>query len=331
MLEDRIRQSLDNALADLRARVDGALSEAVTEFIKARNDAQDAAVAEARASAAADAEAALARAVAETETRVRASFDDIVATAREDERRRATAEVRAIVESEAAQRLEHERQAHQLALSDAAHRAQQALSSGVADAGVREREAAMAGFSRLLDGVRALDAASSLTELLDALTDAAAREAPRAAVLVLKGERVQGWKVRGFGERDEQPKTVDLSLAEAGVIGYAVGAARPATTNDAPAATLGSGFAALPPDRMGLAVPVIVGGRVVAVVYADSGAADTDSTVPASWPESIEVLARHAARCLETLTVQRAVQTPVQRVNVPPAVRAATPGAERPA
>lgn len=329
MLEDRIRQSLDTALAELRARVDGDLRAAVTEFIEARNEAQDATVAETRARLLEEAEADRARAIAETEARVRASFDDIVGTAREEERRRTAAEVRAIVEAEAAQRLEHERQAHQLALTDAVDRAKQALRSGVADAGAREREAAMAGFSRLLDGVRALDAASSLTELLDALTDAAAREAPRAAVLVLKGERVQGWKVRGFGERDDQPKTVDLTLAEAGVIGYAVGAGRPATTREAPAGAAGPGFAPLPPDHTGLAVPVVVGGRVVAVVYADSGGdAAPPVNVPASWPESIEVLARHAARCLETLTVQRAVQAP--RVAVPAAVRTATPGGERP-
>jgi putative methionine-R-sulfoxide reductase with GAF domain len=127
---------------------------------------------------------------------------------------------------------------------------------------------------------------------------------------------MQGWKVHGFGAHDDQPKTVDLPLAEAGVIGYAVGAARTATTNDGQGG--GPGFATLPADRMGLAVPVIVGGRVVAVVYADSvGSEGADATVPNGWPEIIEVLARHAARCLETLTVQRAVQAPAQRVNVP--------------
>ena len=37
---------------------------------------------------------------------------------------------------------------------------------------------------------------------------------------------------------------------------------------------MGPGFETLPADRMGLAVPVIVGGRVVAVVYADGVALD---------------------------------------------------------
>jgi hypothetical protein len=51
---------------------------------------------------------------------------------------------------------------------------------------------------------------------------------------------------------------------------------------------------------------VIVGGRVVAVVYADAVTTDGhDRHVPSSWPELIEVLARHAGRCLEALTTQK--------------------------
>jgi hypothetical protein len=71
---------------------------------------------------------------------------------------------------------------------------------------------------------------------------------------------------------------------------------------------------------MGLAVPVIVGGRVVAVVYADGVTDDSrEQTIPSSWPEVIEILARHAARCLESLTVQKAAtQTPSPRFWVPP-------------
>ena len=57
---------------------------------------------------------------------------------------------------------------------------------------------------------------------------------------------------------------------------------------------------------MGLAVPVIVAGRVVAVVYADAVRVDGhERQVPSSWPELIEVLARHAGRCLEALASQK--------------------------
>jgi hypothetical protein len=191
-------------------------------------------------------------------------------------------------------------------LADAQAQAADDLKAAVASARVKEREIEMAGVTRLLESVRGLDGATTLSEVLDALALAAAREAARAAVVVLRGERIQGWKMSGFGPRDPQPKSIDLPLAESGVIGLAVGAARAVTTRDSQSAAMGPGFETLPADRMGLAVPVIVGGRVVAVVYADAVTLDgKERPVPSSWPELIEVLARHAGRCLEALTVQR--------------------------
>ena len=182
----------------------------------------------------------------------------------------------------------------------------------------------MAAVSRLLESIRGLDGASSLSEVLDALGQASGREAARAAVLVLRSDRLLGWKISGFGVRDAQPKGIDLGLAEAGVAGLAVGSARPVTTRDTQSAADGPGFAHLPSDRMGLAVPVIVGGRVVAVVYADGVTAEgREHAVPSSWPEVIEILARHAARCLEALTAQKAAATtPSPRFWVPPGGKA---------
>jgi hypothetical protein len=208
----------------------------------------------------------------------------------------------------------------QVALQDAEQRTDQTVRDSVIAARVRERENDMAGISRLLESVRGLDGATSLSEVLDALSLAAGREASRAAVLVLRNERLLGWKLHGFGALDTQPKSVDLTLSDAGIAGIAVGSARPVTTRDAQSPTQGPTFADLPSDRMGLAVPVIVGGRVVAVVYADGVTDDSrEQTIPSSWPEVIEILARHAARCLESLTVQKAAtQTPSPRFWVPP-------------
>jgi hypothetical protein len=132
---------------------------------------------------------------------------------------------------------------------------------------------------------------------------------------VLRGERIHGWKLTGFGPRDAQPKSIDLPLSESGVIGLAVGAARAVTTRDSQSASAGPGFETLAADRMGLAVPVVVGGRVVAVVYADAVTLDGQARpVPSSWPELIEVLARHAGRCLEALTTQKTATPKIQTV-----------------
>ena len=185
-----------------------------------------------------------------------------------------------------------------------------------------ERARAASEMQRLLESVRGLDAATSLGEVLDVLGDSARREVSRAAVVVARNGRLMGWKLRGFGDMDTQPRTIDMSLDESGVIGLAVASARPATTRDSDGASAGPGFVPLPADRMGLAVPLIVGGRAVAVVYADSVAtAGPEHAVPRVWPEVIELLARHAARCLEALTVQKTASPQSPRFWVPGATR----------
>jgi hypothetical protein len=63
----------------------------------------------------------------------------------------------------------------------------------------------------------------------------------------------------------------------------------------------------LPGADIGVAVPVIVGGDVAAVVYGDDGGS-AERVVPAGWPETLELLSRHASRCLEAQTAIRAAR-----------------------
>ena len=375
-LEERIHQSVETALAELRARLDADVRAMVGQLVTTASEEQAAAVDASRRTALEEAARETEARVAESEARVRATVDELVEQARATERelaatdkRQAEADKRqaemdaeeklqsavasvreemrqALQEAESRAREEIERALQQAdthardelsralqeadsrardemqrALQNAEHRAHETVHDSVVAARVGEREHDMAGVSRLLESVRGLDGATSLSEVLDALSLAAGREASRAAVLVLRNERLLGWKLHGFGARDLQPKSIDLTLADAGIAGVAIGTARPVTTRDSQSATTGPTFAELPSDRMGLAVPVIVGGRVVAVVYADGVTQDArEQIVPSSWPEVIEILARHAARCLESLTVQKAAtQTPSPRFWVPPA------------
>ena len=248
------------------------------------------------------------------EDRIRSSVDQAVAPLIQQVLTEAAAERDDAIRVAKAQVFEEAEQVAEARVADAEARiratieakAAADLESAVAAARVKEREIEMAGVSRLLESVRGLDGATSLSEVLDALALAAGREAARAAVVVLRNDRIQGWRMSGFGPRDSQPKSIDLALAESGVIGLAVGAARAVTTRDIQSPGTGPGFEALPEDRMGLAVPVIVSGRVVAVVYADAVRGDGhERLVPSSWPELIEVLARHAGRCLEALATQK--------------------------
>lgn len=314
--EDRVRSSIDQAL--------GAL---VKQVVDHAAEERDAAIRAAREAAFAEAEQAAQTRVADAEARVRATMEHAIATARAEDREVASREIRRQIEAEVGQKMSEALAVAEtrmkMALADSDARAAEALKAAVSAARVKDRDVEMAGVTRLLESIRGLDGASSLSEVLDALALASAREAARAAVVVLRGDRIQGWKMSGFGPRDAQPKSIDLPLGESGVIGLAVGAARAVTTRDGQAAAAGPGFEKLPADRMGLAVPVIVGGRVVAVVYADGVTFDGhERPVPSGWPEVIEVLARHAGRCLEALTTQRAAATP-PRIHTPAAASGA--------
>ena len=298
-LEDRIKSTVDQAVAPLVKQL---LDEAAAD--------REEGIRAAKVQIFEEAEQAAQSRVADAEARARADMEQKFAVTRAEDREVAAREIRKQLEDEVEKKMRDALEAAEhrmrIALADGQAKAAEELKHAVADARVKEREIEMAGVSRLLESVRGLDGATSLSEVLDALALAAAREAARAAVVVLRNDRIQGWRMTGFGPRDAQPKSIDIALNESGVIGLAVAAARAVTTKDSQSASVGPGFETLPQDRMGLAVPVIVGGRVVAVVYADAVTLDGhERQVPSSWPELIEVLARHAGRCLEALTSQK--------------------------
>jgi hypothetical protein len=83
------------------------------------------------------------------------------------------------------------------------------------------------------------------------------------------------------------------------VLATALATARPSIVG-ADSAPDAPSFAVLPPGDTGLAVPLVVGGRVMAVAYAEAN----DTSNPA-WQAAVELLVNHAARCLEALAVRR--------------------------
>ena len=154
---------------------------------------------------------------------------------------------------------------------------------------------------RVLDGVRRLDQASCLTDALDTL---AGNEASRAAVLSVQGDRVRGWRFVGFGPTVDEARQ-QVECGEAGIVGRAVVTGKACSVLSGPNGMPGDAepaFTPLPPGVRALAVPVVVGGQVVAVVYAD----DAERRPAVAWRASLEVLVRHAGHCLEVLTVRAA-------------------------
>lgn len=208
------------------------------------------------------------------------------------------------------------------ALDQARAEAREAAGAEVAAQAARvgERESALVSLERLLRGIESLDRATSLREALGALADAVGAEAQRTMVFLVRGWTLTAWDVRGFGEAAPAPSAVKLPLYDAGVLAVVVERAEampvhPDAFGRDSAAVLG--FARLPYSEVGLAAPIVLGGRTVAVVYADDGDA-LGKAVPGGWPEAVQVLARHASRCLEVLTATHAAGVPAARPPAPP-------------
>lgn len=154
----------------------------------------------------------------------------------------------------------------------------------------------------LLDAIRAIDDAGSLSDALAASVRGAALEAPRAALFIVNGTELQEWPVPGIPT--VHAGTMSVDAREAGVLGDALRQQEPVTSNgnggpSAPA------FASLPPGRVALAVPLMLGGRPVAVLYADEGA---DGQAPPSWQELVQILGRHASAYVAYLTAVRTAE-----------------------
>lgn len=202
--------------------------------------------------------------------------------------------------------------------------ARQTATQALVESQVAARQSELAQIDRVVEAVRRFDQARSLTEVLDALGDVTSREAPRVALFLVRGSRLAGWRATGFGPAVD-PRTIEVGSDESSLLWRAIASGQSLSTTDAALGErLTTPFGELGHDSAGLAVPVRVGGETVAVVYADN-AADGPRVVPSAWPEVVEVMARHAARCLEVLTMSRAAAPIATAPLRPTAPRVAPP------
>ena len=305
---DALRAEADDRLARLRAERDELLALARAEAdervaaAKAEADEQVARVRAERdgllalARAEADERVAAAKAEADEQVaRVRAEADELLVHARTETDQRLAA---AKAEAEAS-----------LAETIAASRAEAVEVTGrhLVDARAAERQAELAFAERLSDAIRRLDNARSLIEVIDVLVDASSREVPRVAVFLLRGRKLAGWRAAGF-TRDDDPRELEVPLDQAGLLTKAVRAmAAVATSGAMPGDAGATPFGSLPAASAALAIPLRVGGETVGVLYADD-VSPREHEAPSVWPESLDVLARHACRCLEVVTIARVTQ-----------------------
>jgi hypothetical protein len=189
--------------------------------------------------------------------------------------------------------------------------------------GVSADEAATR-LSAVARAISAMDEATTLSEVLDALASGLVSQVTRSAVLVFKGEQARVWRRSGFdGESSEVG--APLMLDDHADLKALVESATPAYLEGRGEDALLLGVATLPQGGSALAVPVAIGGQVAALVYADAGTEADTPSFP-GWGDLVEVLARHAARCLEALTAMRASgyarpQRPAVVVPMPPHLR----------
>jgi hypothetical protein len=192
-------------------------------------------------------------------------------------------------------------------IAAAKEEAAQVVGRELVDARGTERQAELAFAERLSDAVRRLDSARSLTEVLDVLVDASAREVPRVAVFLVRGNKLAGWRAAGFSRTDD-PRELEVPLDQAGLLTKAVRSSVAAAVSDATAGEGGATpFGSLPASSAAMAIPLRVGGETVGVLYADD-VSPRERETPNVWPESVDVLARHACRCLEVVTIARVTQ-----------------------
>ena len=340
-LEPPLTASAQDTLKRVREQIDAALEALVADMLALATAERDTALSEAQAQAAsalekarADSEAAVAEQLAAAHAQAAEAAKYAATSSLED--RVAAIEAQAAktvaeVEERAAQALTAERAEAERRVAET----QAQAAETAADIRAHERQCDLACLERLVDAIRDFDAATTLSQVLDKLADHAATHVARVAVLVVRpstgslrlrsgtpgnvegsgrGEPVEprdrelrGWRLRGFGDDVGDPSTIAVSLDAPTVVRQAVETGSRATTgNGAPAAALEPPpFASLPDGRIGLALPLTVGVRTVAVLYADEDPS-VEPTVPSGWPEILEMLARHAACRLEMLTMARA-------------------------
>ena len=150
------------------------------------------------------------------------------------------------------------------------------------------------------------EAQSSQGETLKSLVNRASSFAPRVVFFVVKGDHVRGWRARGLEGSigDEAVQQISFPLSADTLVGHVVkNRATWSGTPDSHAedelilARLGDE----PPQRI-VAVPLVVRGRAVAVLYADSAGLDAD----AINLEALETLVRVAGMAIGLLSVAQA-------------------------
>jgi hypothetical protein len=140
----------------------------------------------------------------------------------------------------------------------------------------------------VVEALRDLDEAESLHDVLSRLARHAEGIAGRAELVMIDRHASRDWE-----------RAVAVSGIEAGRL------VREAAESGG-VASAGADVA-----RQALAMPLVVAGEVVAVLYVEALGEGRHLSARV-WPQAVEILARHASRCLEAVTARKASRASVQ-------------------
>jgi hypothetical protein len=154
-----------------------------------------------------------------------------------------------------------------------------------------------------------IDEQHSQAEILKVLVNRSAAFAPRVAFFVVKGDQAIGWRARGLQGTvgDQAVQQIKVALSADTTVG---GASRSGESwSGGPGShpddhLIVNHLGEEPPTRI-VAVPLVVRGRSVAVLYADSGDLDSE----AINLEAIETLVRVASMAVELLVARSGAAT----------------------
>ena len=313
LAEQQWASRLEAVHADWDARLQSEITAARAEVERRMAAETTQARAEAE-QAAAESAAALRQALDQTLAAERARAREELDAERARTEQELTAE-RARAQEESAERGRAERA---LAEAQAALEAERQRSVGALDAA--RRTTPSLDTARLVSALRTIDEATSLTGVLRAAVSAAASEARRATLFIVSGSQLVEWTASGGSSMSAGSLRADGR--EAGFLATVLSQGEPiASGAGQPAPT----FAALGADRRAFAVPLVLGGQVAAVLYADDGLSGESK---GGWVDAVQILGRHAAAALACLTAQKTVDAIRPAGGQPAAQAGPTPAEE---
>ena len=175
--------------------------------------------------------------------------------------------------------------------------------------------------------IEEMQSQDSQAEALKSLVNRASSFAPRVVFYVVKGEQVRGWRARGLQGSigDDAVQQISFPLSADTLVSEVVNsrASWSGTPNSHADDELLWGRLGDDAPQRTVAVPLVVRGRAVAVLYADSAGLDSD----AINLEALETLVRVAGMAVGLLTVAASVAParPAAEYHEQPAPAEATP------